>query len=469
MRRPIPFVGDQSQNRVAEVSNQQTINLEPTYNKPNAKTPLALYSAPGLLLDNIVGSGPCRSNGVKWGGDIYFITGASFVRRTPAGVWTVIGTINTSSGWCIISKGRAYIVFVDGVDGWAWDGTTFARIVDPDFPAGSTHLSYLNGRWIANQVSSDRFYLSATENPYAWDPLDFATAEANPDDILAHIATNKDLYFFGQNTIQIYFDSGTLDFPISPYQEVIELGIDARYSLAKGYQGLFFLSSNEEGDRQVVMVSGFGATIMSDDDLNWQINTLSVTNDAIGSLYRHKGNTWYQLTFPSANVTYVLNVDKGGWYQRRSNGLGIFRASGIGFLDGKVIAGDYINGNMYQLDYDSATENGVAIERRRIMQVMQVDQKDLEHNELVIDMKTGVGNLAPPGDVPLLQIRYSDDGENTWSSWLTASMGQIGEYSIRLKWSKLGTSPNRVYDVLCTDPVFVHIYNAYLDGKALNS
>ncbi|VAX07951.1 hypothetical protein MNBD_ALPHA03-1275 [hydrothermal vent metagenome] len=467
MRRPIPLIGDQSQNRIAEVSNQRSINFEPTYNKPNAKTPMALYSAPGLKLDAIVGVGPCRSNGIKWGGSIYFVTGNSFVRREPSGVWTTIGEINTTGGWCVISKGRAYIAFVDGVDGWAYDGTTFAQIIDPDFPAGATHLSYLNGRWAANQGDSDRFYLSGTEDPYAWAPLDFATAEANPDNILAHIATNRDIYFLGKDTIQVYFDSGSLDFPLAPYQDVIEMGIDAKYSLAKGVQGLFFLASNEEGDRMVVKAMGFGITILSDDDLNWQINKLPVTNDAIGSLYRHKGQTWYQLTFPSADITYILNVDKGGWYQRKSANIGRFRVSGIGFLDGKVICGDYTSGRMYQLDYDSITEDGNTIERRRTAQVMQVDQRDMEHNELVVDIKTGVGNVA--GSDPLMQIRYSDDGEHTWSSWLTASMGKLGEYNVRLKWSKLGTSPNRVYELLCNHQAEVHIYNAYLEARTLNS
>lgn len=469
MRRPIPLLGDQSQNRIAVVSDQVSINLEPTYNKPNARTPLALYTSPGLLLDALVDTGPTRSNGVKWKGDLYFVTANTFVRRNTSGVWTTIGTINTSSGWCVIAKGRNYIALVDGTDGWAYDGTTFSQIVDADFPAGATHLSYLNGRWIANQANSDRFYLSDNENPYAWDPLNFATAEANPDNVLAHTSTNRDVYFIGEDTTQIYYDSGNLDFPLSPYQDVIEIGIDARYSMAKSAQGIFFLAVNEEGDRAVVRVTGFTSSIVSDDDLNWQINALSVTSDAIGSVYRHKGQTWYQLTFPSSDVTYRLNVDKGGWYQVRSSGIGRFRGVGIGVLGNKVICGDYENGRMYQLDYATYTENGVAIERLRRSSVVQVDQRDLEHNELVIDMQVGVGNAAPPGDSPLLQMRYSDNGGNTWSSWLTSSMGLIGEDGVRLKWSKLGTSPNRVYELLCNDPVPVNIFNAYLDGKVLDS
>lgn len=466
MRQQIPFLGDQSKNRIARINDQQTINFEPKLQKPNAKTTLSLNSTPGLSLISTAGDGACRSNWKKWNNDIYYVNGTKLIKVDSSNAVTTVGTILTTGGWCQMASGRNYLMLVDGLYGYTYDGTTFAQITDADFPSSPTHCAYLDSYFITNKGDSDRFYISDTENPTSWNPLNFATAEASPDDILAVGATNKDLYLFGETTTQPYYNSGNADFPFDPYQEVIQIGIHAKHSIARGVNGFFFLASNEDGDAFVVNLRGFQAQMVSDDELNWQINTLDSTTDAIGSLFRHNGTTWYELTFPQSDITYVLNVDTGGWHRRKSHGIGRHRASGFGYLNGKVLCGDYNNTNFYELDYNSYTDNGGVIERTRRTQVISVDQRDLIFHELVLDMETGVGLNTGQGSDPIIIMRYSDDGK-TWSNWLSASVGKIGEYKTRAKWMKLGASPNRTFEIQMSDPVSCQIFNAYADVEVL--
>lgn len=464
MRQQIPLLGDQSVNRQIRINDQQTINFEPIIEKPNARTTLSLVSTPGLTVLGTSGDGATRSNFIKFNGYTYYVNGSKLIQIDSGNAATVIGTLNTSSGWCILAAGRSYLMIVDGKDGYTYDGATFAEITDADFPSNPSHCSYLNDRFITNKGFSDEFYISAVEDPTSWAALDFASAEANPDNILAHASTNRDLYLIGENTAQPFYSSGNADFPYDPYQQVIEVGIAAKYSLAKGAAGLFWLASNDEGDAFVVKVVGFQATVISDPEMNWQINQLVDVTDAVGSLFRHNGRTWYELTFTSSDITYVFDVDTGSAHRRKSYNMGRHRASGFGYFNNKVLCGDYTNNNFYELSYDTYTDNGDIIERIRRTQVIHVNQQDMIFHELVLDMQTGVGISG--GDEPFMQMRYSDDGY-TWSNWLSSSIGKIGEYSVRAHWNKLGVSNNRTFEFRQTYPVATNIFNAYMDIETL--
>lgn len=54
---------------------------------------------------------------------------------------------------------------------------------------------------------------------------------------------------------------------------------------------------------------------------------------------------------------------------------------------------------------------------------------------------------------PVLIVDWSDDHGRTWSNGRELSMGKIGEYGVRLKTERLGSSRNRVYRVTISDPV----------------
>ncbi len=66
------------------------------------------------------------------------------------------------------------------------------------------------------------------------------------------------------------------------------------------------------------------------------------------------------------------------------------------------------------------------------------------------------------GTDPQAMLRYSDDGGHTWSNERWLSIGQIGEYSQRVKWNRLGITRGRTYEVIVSDAVKRNIINAYL-------
>ena len=462
-RELLPLFGPNQEARLPRVNAQRSVNLYPSIEKPGAKGQVVLYPTPGLTLTSQPASGVCRSDGVLFADNLYFVVGSSLVKVNSSGVGTSVGTLSTSGGRCVMAAGRSYLMIVDGANGYSWDGTTFASISDGDFPANPTHCEYLDGYFIANDSDSDNYQISSTEDPTAWAALDAGTAEGSPDDILALARLAKNLYLIGQSTTEIHFNSGNPDFPFEPYANGnIDVGIRAPYSLKRTPYGLIWLAANDEGgDAVVVRCSGFQIEPISDDDLNWQINQLETTDDAFGSIYRRGGRTFYVLTFPSDQKTWVYDFTTNIWHERKSFGIDRWRSAGIGAIGRLTVVGDYENTNIYTMSDSVYTENGETIERIRVTQVVHTNYHEITFHELVLDAKMGVGLTSGQGSDPQVMLRYSDDGGNTWSSELWQSLGKLGEYSHRAVWENLGASRERIFEFKVTDPVDFSAINAY--------
>ena len=64
---------------------------------------------------------------------------------------------------------------------------------------------------------------------------------------------------------------------------------------------------------------------------------------------------------------------------------------------------------------------------------------------------------------PRIVLEISNDGGQTFSNPIYASLGQIGRWYTRARWQRLGSSRDRVFRVTVTDPVKVQMLSAYLD------
>lgn len=491
------------------------------------KALVVLKSCPGMDFFSEPDAGPCRSNGESWGGYLFFVSGADFIRLDTSGSATIIGTLDTSSGRCIMAGGRDYLVVVDGTYGYAYDttngtiyrldgvstgtttstssgklidtGATFQtdgvtkgmqvfnttdsttalvssvdsetqltlssdiftigesyEVGDYDFPSNPTHVTINNGFFIVNKGGTDEFYINTTsENPLNWNPLDFATAEAQPDNILSHTTIDKDVYFVGADTTQIYTYSGNTDFPYDPYPSTLSYGTISAYSLAASKAGLFWLATMKGGDVAVVFVQGFQVKEIHEDIME-DLNGFTTLSDAIGWAYNWDGDTIYCLTFPTESKTFEYSLASNTWTERVSNGITRHKGNGIGYLEGAGhIVGSYNSGRFWKYNASTYTEDGVALERYRVTQFIHQNMNILTYDEFAIDMETGVGLVSGTGSDPQVALSYSDDDGATFSDPIYADMGQIGQTSTRCFWAELGDDygKGRTFKIRCNEPV----------------
>ena len=460
-RIPIPFNGPSFESRSPQTNDQLTVNWYPRPEQGGAKSKLTLAPTPGLTLLGTATNGPCRSNGVVFKGDAYFVSGNRLIKIDSSDTITNIGSLNTSDGRASIAAGKSSLMVTDGVNGYSYDGTTFAVI-------GSNLLTASYCEWVDNYfiiVNNDTnvFQISALDDPTTWSATDIASAEKRADNAVRPVWFRGDLMIAGTETCELYFNSGNADFPWDVYPNaVFEWGAAAVDSVSVLSNTVFMLASSREGGYVVLRMSSETPQIISNKDLEWQISQLSSISDAIGFAYRQFGHSFYQLTFPSANRTFVWDDTTQVWHERQS-GTDRHRAAGHVFFNGKNIVGDHTSGKYYSQDASNYTDNGSTIFRIRRAPVAHKDRKRIFYNRLDIDFDFGSGLTSGQGSDPQAMLRWSDDGGYTWKDEQWRGIGKIGEYSRRARWSSIGASRNRVFELRVSDPVNVRVIDAYAD------
>ena len=503
-----PILGATYEARSVNAADSRMVNLFPEIVPEGGLEPAFLSRAPGLRLLTTCGTGPIRGmwQTTTYG---YVVSGTELYHVDATWTATKLGDV-TGTGPVSIADNGIQLFIACNPDGFIYNMLTgvFQQITDPDFP-GAITVSYLDGYFVFNEPDSQRFWITAIFDGTDIDALDFASAEGSPDGLSSLIVDHRELWLFGTNSIEVWYDSGGADFPFSRIQGAFnEIGCAAPYSVAKLDNGLFWLGSDARGRGIVYRANGYTGQRISTHGVEWHIQQYANIGDAIGYTYQQDGHAFYVLVFPDAKTTWVYDVATGSWTERASWINSAFdRHRGncqMAFAD-EIAIGDFENGNVYAFDLDVYDDNGSVqrwLRRWRALPTGQNDFKRSAHHSLQLDCETGVGlDGLEPGDVlflmtqnsdylltesgnylvedfvatvgvdPQVTLRWSDDGGHTWSNEHWRSMGKIGQYGYRTIWRRLGMTVklrDRVYEITGTDPVKIAIMGAELQASPTN-
>ena len=463
-----PILGQSYIARSVNAADNRMVNLFPEIIPDGGIEPAFLQRAPGLRLLATIGTGPIR--GLWQYGDYgYVVSGNELYRIDVAWAATLLGAIS-GGGPVSMSDNGTQLFVAAGTDGYIYNVTTavFSQITDSDF-AGATTVGYLDGYFVFDEPNSQKIWVTSLLNGLAVDPLDFASAEGSPDGVVGIIIVNRELWVLGTNSVEIWYDAGTADFPLQRIQGAFnEVGCVSAYSIAKLDNSVFWLGQDARGQGIVYRSAGYNAQRISTHAIEWQIQQYSTMSDAIAYTYQQDGHSFYVLTFPTASKTWVYDVATQAWHERASwdNGLIRHRSNCTMFFNGTNIVGDYQNGKIYALDLETYSDNGTQqpwIRSWRALPTGKNDFKRTAHHSLQLNCESGVGIANGQGSDPQVALRWSDDGGHTWSSYHTRTMGKIGEYFTRVIWRRLGMTlklRDRVYEVSGSDPVKIAITGA---------
>lgn len=469
----VPFVGNRHVDRSVQINGQRSVNWHDSLSGDGAKTVLSLIPTEGLDKRAEFGNGGCRSTELTlFQGALYWVNFDQLLKMTTDQTVTAVGTLNTTDGICFAAAGKNYLLVVDGTDGYTWNGSTFAAVSDPHFPANPSHCGFIDGFFIALDQGSDVWQKSAQEDATDWDELEFATAEAEPDDAVAIETSYRDLYIIGTITTQVYYNSNNPDFPFELYANgVLEFGTPAPASVARAGGNIFMLAQHKSGGLTILRVNGFQAQRIADTDIAEYLDGLSAAEVANAEAYAYtrSDQTLYEITFPSNDLTLVYHLEQNDWHERRSGTgeTGRHRTRGHGYFNNIHYVGDFENGKIYELDPTKYTEDGATIRRERIMGAVHRDGLQIECSRFELEFVRGQGLTTGQGSDPQAMMSYSVDGGRTWSSELWRSMGKLGEYRRRAEWYRLGQSEDYRFRVVVTDPIEATIVGAYGDFEVL--
>lgn len=450
-----PLFGTGQKGTSVNVSSQRRLNVFAEMPVDPDKGQLVLYGTPGL--DPFLGSGslPWRG-GLSVGDNLYAVRGDTAYSINNAATETAIGTVGTSSGWVDIFDDRANVMFLDGDSGYVYNiaAATFTQIVSPDFPSGAKSGTWSDQTFIVEDGTS--VAISALGDPLTWDAADRKESESNPDGIVRVTSDHGELVVFGDQSIEFWGNTGAADFPYERIGSgVAEWGIAAKRSLAKfpvrdGESSMILLAKKKGMTNvQVCVIVGYTLKPVSNPSLEAEINSYSSVADATAGTYMDRGHPFYQINFPTANKSWLYDGLTGLWSERST---GTDRHRGeifVEFLNTTKVS-DFANGNIYTLDHDTYTDNGVAI----------ISEADTRHvfdesrsciGSLRLDLETGVGN----SDVedPQVMLKVSKDGGHTWSSEVWRPIGKVGEYNKQVFFYRLGSAFDWVFRFRITDAV----------------
>ena len=476
-----PILGSSYVARSVNAADNRMVNLFPEAIPEGGKEAGFLQRCPGLSFLATVGTGPIRG---LWAFSsdasvAFVVSGNSLYKINTAYTATLIGSVSGTGPVSMSDNGTQLFIACNGPS-FIYNNTTnaFGQISDPDFP-GAVTVSYIDGYFVFNQPNSQLIWVTSLLDGTTIDPLEFASAEGAPDGVVGLVVDHREVWVFGTSTIEVWFDSGALDFPLERIQGAFnEIGCAAPYSIAKLDNGLFWLGADARGQGVVYRANGYSGQRISTHAVEWQIQSYGTLSDAIGYTYQQDGHAFYVLIFPNADTTWVYDVSTQVWHERAGWVNGVFtrhRSNCQMAFNNQIIVGDYANGNIFAFDSDVYADNGQIQKWLRSWRALPPGQNNLHRTAqhgLQIDMESGVGLNLGQGDDPQVMLRWSDDGGHTWSNEHWAAVGKIGEYYRRVYYRRLGMTlklRDRVYEVSMTDPVKTALMGAELLVSGTNA
>lgn len=467
------FVNGSYQSAAYTADQEQTVNwYYENMESEGASTRAALMPTPGVVSIATAVKSPGRAHAVADSRE-FAVHGTSLNEIDVSGTITVRGTVATDANPATISwngDGGNQLFITSGSNGYCFNLGTNVLTQIAALTGKATQGGFLDGYCLALNANTSTFYISALLDASTWATgTDFAQRSAGPDPWTGLAVNGQFIWLLGDVTSEVWYDTGNSSFPFGLHPSGrVPRGIAAGFSVAVAGGTLVWLSKTSIGFGQVVRAGGFTPEVISDFALETALSSYSVISDAVADVIDWCGHTFYLLSFPTANATWFYDLRTGKWaewetWMSEANDYAAWRPRfhAVAFGEHRIL--DSSTGDVYRLDADSATDvDSRPIRRLRRAPCLDDELRRVFFSALELDIEPGVGTATGDGADPQIGLRFSNDGGKTWGSQILRSIGKLGEYLTRVRWTRLGQARRRVFEVTGSAPVPYRITGAYL-------
>lgn len=417
-----------SEGRSIVWSGAKLVNAYAESSEGDKADQFAVMAIPGLVPFANVSSLPVR--GLHVMADIlYAVIGSTLYSISSAGAPSGLGTVGGTYPVQMSDNGTQLAIQGGALNnqGYILDtGVLYTNILNLPPVSGVT---YMDGYFVWPVFESDQFIISALGDGLTYDPLDVATVEGDPDNVVGVVNLQRELQFFGSKTIEVWFDSGNADFPFERSQNAfIERGCRDRDSIVKIDNSVQFVGD----DLIVYRLNGYQPVRISNHAIEFKIASASWFR---AFTYTQEGTKHYVLNTDVGTWAYEMST--GTWHERRSLGYDNYRVSCATVAYGATMMGDAYKGKIYNPSLDVFTEDGDTIPMEIVLPGIQTDRLKATLYSFEVYCETGVGTADDPD--PQIILTYSRDGGRTFSNEIARPLGRVGEYLTRCIW-RLGCS-----------------------------
>lgn len=474
------FTGPTYSSLSPDVAIDRSVNLyTERVEESGAKSPYALYGTPGTRHFATLAGGPIRAlasgfeatPGLEW---LFALAGGNLYKVSPTGVPTLMGVVATDAlpGQIIPINGNLLFILSNGR---GYTATVTPPVVTPVvLPVFARSVAFLDNFLFISDVTSNQFYNSNVGDPTTWNALNVATKEASPDILQCVFSAFEQLWVFGLETTEIWYDAGLSGVPVQRYPGggVIEQGTVSPWCIAKVGDSIMWVGRNQRGMAVVYQARGMQPTRVSNHSVEAAIN--ADTGDGLGQLtaysYEEYGHYFYVLNSiitPGIDITWVYDLTTGQWHERGTwdgtsfhrtpflfHTMAFFRSvfGAVGHYVGGGLPAD-TQGIVYKQDLNYYDFAGSAIRRLRVCPHLSDGLNRSRYDRFHMDVEKVAG-------APVMNLRYSDDGGVNFGNVHTVTP-QAGQK--RVIWRQLGSGRDRVFEVSSISSVRHAWAAAYLD------
>jgi hypothetical protein len=460
---PINITGGSYQSRSRPLSSQQTINWYQQVSE-GGKDKFVLLPFPGLKQLGSHSSSEADRGITNMAEVLYQVKGTTLYEIDKLGNHIAKGQIPGTQK-CIFANDGINLFIVSNLRVFQYDGSSVIEVTDPNI-TGAKSVDFLNNTFI---YTKDKF--TTFSNPgdgSTASGLNIIGAESSPDDLVRDYVFNQVLYRMGERTIESWYNSGVGSPPFDRIDgQIFQVGLLAIHSVANTDEAMYWLGD----DFAIYLADGGTKQRVSTDAISNAIEKMENPSDAVASTFTFQGQNFYAISFVSGNKTFVLNESLGvnGWFELSSGTSdGIYQGSDIQGIYGKNIVSDRSNGKIYELDFNTYTNDGETLKRTRVTSSINGDLlgqkgKRVQMSRLELLVETGVGLINGQGDNPRIMIEASYDGGRTWAHGSWARTGRLGEFVLQVEWFNLRSFYDMILRITTSDPVNYSIYSGAID------
>ena len=464
-----PLATQTSQERSVEQDNSYIINYYVTFD-PRGTKQIMHNPAPGYTLRYTLStsSDPIRMiySDQNSAYSYCLAFNSSLVYLLDKGLRTiVVGNLNTSSGFIGVTSSTSQVLIVDGANGYVYDinALTTTPIVSDNFLPNPLDCVFFNNYFVVCQSNSNQWFISAAGSASTWNAANGVIFNAKADTLQGCAAVNNTLFIFGNYTIEVWYPQAQGSFPFTYNTNMLfEFGCIATGSIAEGQGLLMWLAGDKNGVGSVYMTNGTTPVKISTQEIDLTIRMFDVVSDAIGFVFKEAGHIFYQLTFPTANVTFLVDVTPTNGEIRWSN---LERLNGDchiatchTYWNDQHLIGSSLRAVINDYSTDISTDDGVARHYRvQGPQLMLPAYNRFKINNFEVNFQAGTANANSPGDDLKAFLSVSSDEGHTFSSQRPAEYGKLGQYRFRGQWYGLGQMRSFLprIDVYSVVPTFI--------------
>lgn len=417
---------------------------------PTEQKGITLQSRKGLDEYLDLGSGPIRAtfqrDGVLSGTRITVSGGQVYSGST------LVGSIDGDDA-VSIDGDNDEILLTGGGSLYRYDGSTLAAV---SFPDGSrvTKIVQLAGYFIAIRKDDfpQRWYFGPVGSGASFDGLDYASAENEPDRLYDALVVNDGLVFLGAETIEFWARTGDANLPFSAIeQRVFNKGVK-NTGCAVAEDNSFFWIGNDN-----IVYRGANVPVaISDDGI-----TERIAASSSHAMYAVADERHRFVVVRLDTETWAYDVTTRQWCEWASDGRDNFRGA---CSDGTYL-GDDETGKLWRF---SGYQDAGGTLTRVVGGGFPVTGGVVPVNNVRIRCEVGTtGYLSGDYTPAEIEMRFSDDGGNTWSDWEAESLGAQGDYRTMPEWRALGLAdyPGRVFEFRVSDPVSFRFSGAFINEE----